>query len=77
MAELGKTTGGNSAFKNFNNQFAHVTVCPLDSSKRLGPEHRLTTALFRIQTSEEGWRWPKLTRHRSGGIMLERSWLRG
>lgn len=26
MAAVGKTAGGNSAFKNFNNQFAHITV---------------------------------------------------
>jgi len=77
MATLGKTAGGNSAFKNFNNQFAHITVCSIfsDSLDHFELEHILTTALLRIRMSEEGWRWQKLTRLRSGGTTLERSWL--
>lgn len=45
MATLGKTSGGNSAFKNFNNQFAHVT--DLNERRRL--------ALAEIDKAPFGW----------------------
>lgn len=45
MATLGKTAGGNSAFKNFNNQFAHIT----------DPNERRRLALAEIDKAPFGW----------------------
>ncbi|CCX32773.1 major facilitator superfamily domain-containing protein [Pyronema domesticum] len=44
-AQLGKTAGGNSAFKNFNNQFAHIT----------DPNERRRLALAEIDKAPFGW----------------------
>ncbi|KAF8424180.1 major facilitator superfamily domain-containing protein [Tirmania nivea] len=45
MKTLGKTSGGNSAFRNFNNQFAHVT----------DPNERRRLALAEIDKAPFGW----------------------